>query len=207
MWLYLIRHGESVYNALGRIQGQSECDLSERGRRQAEAVARRLAGLPIDAIYASPLRRASQTAGFLGAALDLAVRLDPRLMEVDAGELEDQMRADVLRRYPGAIQRWRSGALDFAFPGGESRRAVIERGREALLSVARADHDHVVVVSHGGVLLAGMKAVLGIPSEASPLDMDNASVTRLLIDGNGRAELVEFNSVEHLAGIETGRDG
>jgi len=202
MLLYLIRHGESTSNAVGRIQGQSDCELSQRGRRQAQAVARRLAAAPIEAVYASPLRRASQTAEVVAAALGLAIRFDPRLKEVDAGELEDQMRADVLRRFPEVVAGWHSGKLDFAFPGGESRRAVIERGREALLSIGRDGHEHAAVVSHGGLLLAGMKAVLGIASEAEPRDIDNASITWLAVDGNGRAELVAFNNVEHLAEVD-----
>jgi broad specificity phosphatase PhoE len=206
MLLYLIRHGESTYNAEGRIQGQSDPGLSERGRRQGEAIARRLGGLPIGAVYASPLRRASQTAELLAAALDLKIRFDRRLMEVDAGEFEEQMRADVMCRFPEAIPRWRSGALDFVFPGGESRRELIRRGQEALVSISRAGHESAAIVSHGGLLLAAMKALLGIASEASPLGMDNGSVTRLAVDGDGRAELLEFNDVEHLAGIESPGD-
>jgi len=206
MLLYLIRHGQSTYNVQGRIQGQSDCELSEQGRRQGEAVARRLAVLPIRAIHASPLRRASQTAEFLARALNLEIQFDPRLKEVDVGHFQDQIRADVMRRFPEAVPRWRGGELDFAFPGGESRRALIRRGHEALLSIARTDHDHAAIVSHGGLLLAGMKAVLGIASEDPPLGMENASVTRLSIDAGGRAQLLEFNSVDHLAGIESPRD-
>jgi len=201
MLLYLIRHGESTYNAIGRIQGRSDCPLSERGRRQGEAMARRLAEQPIDAVYATPLRRARQTAEPLAAALGLPIRYDPRLVEVDAGQFEEQLRVDVMRRFPDAIPRWRSGAMDFAFPGGESRQALIDRGREALLAVARAGHEHAAVVSHGGLLLAGMKSILGIASESPPLDMDNASVTRLFVDGDDRAELIEFNNVDHLADV------
>ncbi len=206
MLLYLIRHGQSTYNVQGRIQGQSDCALSEQGRRQGQAVARRLAALPIRAIYASPLRRASQTAEFLARALDLEIQFDPRLKEVDVGHFQDQIRTDVMRRFPEAIPRWRSGELDFAFPGGESRRELIRRGREALLSISRADHDHAAIVSHGGLLLAGMKALLGIASEDPPLGMENASVTRLAVDASGRAQLLEFNSVDHLSGIESPGD-
>jgi 2,3-bisphosphoglycerate-dependent phosphoglycerate mutase len=203
MLLYLIRHGESTYNAQGRIQGRSDCDLSDHGRRQAQAMARRMADAPIEAVYASPLRRATQTAEFLASALGLAIRFDPRLVEVDAGHFEEQMRDEVMRRFPGAIPQWRSGAIDFVFPGGESRRALIERGREAILSIVHAGHEHAAVVSHGGLLLAGMKSLLGIASEAEPLDMDNASITRLQIDPDGRFELVDFNNVEHLSAVRS----
>ncbi|MBN1591315.1 MAG: histidine phosphatase family protein [Pirellulales bacterium] len=206
MQLYLIRHGESTYNVEGRIQGQSDPGLSELGRRQAQAIARRLAKSPIGVIFASPLRRATETAEFLAGALNLDIQFDPRLKEIDAGEFQDLLRADVRHRFPDAVGRWRSGELDFAFPGGESRRQLIARGREALLSVSHAGHDHAAIVSHGGLLLAAMKAVLGIASDAPPLGMENASITRLAVDGDDRVELVEFNSVEHLAGIESPKD-
>jgi broad specificity phosphatase PhoE len=207
MLLYLIRHGESTYNVEGRIQGQADCELSERGRRQGQALAQRLASAPIEAIYASPLRRASQTAEFLAAALGLPIRFDPRLKEVDAGEFENRLREDVLRRFPGVLPRWRRGDSNFAFPGGESRRQLIARGEEALRSILESGHDHAAVVSHGGILLAGMKAMLGMASQDPPHEVDNASITRLSVDGAGRVELVEFNVVEHLADIGSSSDG
>ena len=69
MIVYCIRHGESTYNAEGRIQGQSDVPLSQLGLRQSEAVAAALAGLPVEAIYSSPLERASQTAARVADAL------------------------------------------------------------------------------------------------------------------------------------------
>ena len=88
MLLYCIRHGESSYNAEGRIQGQSDVPLSELGRRQSEAVAAALAEVPIEAVYASPLRRAMQTARPVAERLNLEIQTDPRLMEVHAGEFQ-----------------------------------------------------------------------------------------------------------------------
>ena len=204
MILYLIRHGESTYNAEGRIQGQSDPELSELGRRQASAVARRLADEPIEAVYASPLRRASQTAELVAAARNIKLHFDRRLMEVDAGEFGDRMRDEVMRQFPGAIPQWRSGSLDFVFPGGESRKQLIERGQEAFLEIAKFNHEQVAVASHGGLLLAAMKAVLGLASDAPPRELDNASITQLRIEPDGRAELVDFNNVDHLIELDPG---
>ncbi|MBN2023169.1 MAG: histidine phosphatase family protein [Pirellulales bacterium] len=205
MILYLIRHGESTYNATGRIQGQSDVPLSELGRRQAQAMADSLAREPIEAIYASPLRRASETADFLAAALGLPVRYDPLLKEVHAGAFEARVRDEILAEYPGTIAHWRSGRLDFAFPGGESRVDVIRRGRESFTAVCRAGHGHVAIVAHGGLLLAGLKELLGLHSTEPPHDMANASITRLSVNGHGTAELLDFDNTDHLTTAGLGR--
>jgi len=206
MILYLIRHGQSTYNAEGRIQGQSDVPLSPLGRRQGQAVARALAGDPIETIFASRLRRAAETAEFLARALGLTVTHDPRLVEVDAGEFQDRMRAEILVEHPGVLARWRSGQLDFAFPGGESRRDVIRRGREALEAICHAGHAHAAVVSHGGLILAGMKELLGLHSTDPPHDLANASITRMAIDPSGRAELLDFDNVDHLVNGQASAD-
>ena len=165
-----------------------------------------IADLPIEAIHASPLRRAMQTAQCIANELNLEIQFDSRLKEVHAGDFQDQIRSEIMRRFPDAIPRWRSGDLDFAFPGGESRRELIQRGHEALHAVIDAGYEQVAVVSHGGLLLAAMKAMLGIPSETRPLDMKNASITRLSIDVTGCVELLDFDNVEHLAGLESPQD-
>ncbi len=89
MIIYCIRHGESCYNAEGRLQGQSATPLSPLGLRQAEAMAMALRAQPIAAIYASPLPRAMQTAEALGRAIGVAVIPDPRLMEINVGIVQD----------------------------------------------------------------------------------------------------------------------
>ena len=198
MILYLVRHGQSCYNAEGRIQGQADTPLSELGQRQAAAVAQAMADLPIEAIYASPLLRASQTAGHLAKTLGLDVRHDPRLKEVDAGLFQDRIRAEIHVEYPGAVEQWRSGHLDFAFPEGESRRDLIRRGEAALRTVCQQGHAHAAVVAHGGLLLAGLKALLGIDSTAPPLELENGSITRLSVDTTGQATLVDLDNTAHL---------
>ncbi|MBN1908439.1 MAG: histidine phosphatase family protein [Pirellulales bacterium] len=198
MILYLVRHGQSLYNAEGRIQGQADTPLSELGHQQAAAVARAMADLPIEAIYASPLLRASQTAGHLAQVLELDVRHDPRLKEVDAGLFTNRIRKEILVEYPGAIDHWRSGRLDFAFPQGESRRDVIRRGAEVLRAVCEQGHAHAAVVAHGGLLLAGMKALLDLQSTHPPHELENGSITRLSVDSNGRFELIDLDNTDHL---------
>jgi len=141
MILYCVRHGESDYNVQGRLQGQSNLPaLSPRGRRQSEAAATALAGLPIEAVYASPLRRALQTAEMVALALGREVCTDPRLMEIHVGVFQDQLRSDLETHHGEALRQWQSGDPDFVIPGGESRRQLAQRGREAFEAIWSAGH-------------------------------------------------------------------
>ena len=208
MFLYCVRHGESTYNVEGRLQGQSRLPrLSPLGQRQSEAAAAALANLPIEAIYASPLPRARETADVIARVLHLEVRLDDRLKEVNVGNFEDRLRSEVELLYPNELGEWLSGNPDFAIPGGESRRQLARRGREALESITRAGHRHAVVVAHGGLLVSSLKSLLGIPLREPPLELENASITTLFFDDDGRAELVALDQVDHLADLEHGGSG
>lgn len=204
MILYCIRHGESTYNAEGRIQGQSDVPLSARGRLQGQAAARAMTGLGVEAVFASPLRRARHTAGMVADCLGLEVRTDARLKEVDCGVFQDRMREEILREYEGMIEQWRSGQPDFVFPQGESRQSLINRGHEILDEISKSGHKTVAVVSHGGLLLAGMKSILGIRSTKPPLSLENTSISKLKIGPDGQAELLEFDRTDHLHGIKAG---
>jgi len=203
MLIYCVRHGESVYNAEGRIQGQSDVPLSDLGLRQSQAIARALAELPIEAVYSSPLRRAMQTAEPLAACLGLVVQTDPRLMEINAGVFQHRLRAELPDLFPEAYSRWLSGEPDFVIPGGESRRDLMRRGREAFETIARSGHQHVVVVTHGGLLAGALKALLGIPAERHPFVFHNGSITRLeLADGcPEQVKLLSLNETEHLRAL------
>jgi broad specificity phosphatase PhoE len=205
--LYLVRHGESTFNAEGRIQGQAEAPLSELGRRQSLAVADVLAVMPIEAIYSSPLRRALETAECIAAGCRLTVETDPRLKELDAGVFEGKLRSDLAAAYPAELARWLGGDEDFAIPGGESRRQLARRGCDAFRSIVAAGHMQVVVVTHGGLLSATLRELLDMPQPLPPFSLKNGSITRLLVDAQGRFSLVELNNIEHLRAIGASRGG
>ena len=88
--LYIVRHGESMGNLARRLQGQTDFPLSPLGEEQAALAAQRLAGEPLSAVYASPLKRAHRTAQIIAACHGLPVRTDARLMEIRLGEMEDK---------------------------------------------------------------------------------------------------------------------
>jgi 2,3-bisphosphoglycerate-dependent phosphoglycerate mutase len=204
MLFYLIRHGESLYNAESRIQGQSDVELSPRGCRQAEAIARALVDEQIDGIFASPLRRATQTAEPIAARLELPIRCDDRLKEIHAGIFQGLLWTEIEAKFPESAGPWRQQQPDFVIPGGESRRALMIRGLAALESIRESGFHRVAVVSHGGILAGALKALLRIPAELNPFSLYNASISRLA--WNDRIKLVTLNELDHLRAAGLARE-
>lgn len=196
MLFYLIRHGESLYNAEGRIQGQSDVELSPLGLRQAHALADALAEERIDAVFASPLRRAMQTAEPLAARLGLNIEPDDRLMEIHAGIFQGLLWAEIEVQFPEAARPWREQHPDFVIPGGESRRSLMVRGLDVLESIRERPYRRVAIVSHGGILAGALKAVLRIPAEVNPFSLYNASISKLA--WSEKIKLLTLNQLDHL---------
>lgn len=196
MILYCVRHGESVYNVEGRLQGQADVRLSPLGLGHAEAVAATLGKLEIEAVYASPLSRAMETARPLAAALKLPIVEDARLKEIDIGIFQGVLAVELADRFPEEAARWRSQDPDFRIPRGESRRDLMVRAEAAFHDIRAAEHRQVAVVAHGGVLAAALKALLGVPAERNPFMLYNGSIS--MLEWSGQLKLMTLNQVDHL---------
>lgn len=196
MLLYCIRHGETTYNAEGRIQGQYDTQLSPLGRLQSEAIARALCESGIEAVYTSPLSRAYETARPIAAACRVELQVDDRLKELNAGVFQNLLPSEMAERYPAETERWKSHDPDFQIPGGESRRQLMQRGGAALDDILRTQCAKAAVVAHGGLLTAAFKHLLGIPAERSPFMLYNGSIS--VVEFNGRVRLLELNRIDHL---------
>jgi len=205
MILYCVRHGESIYNAEERIQGQTDIPLSERGRRQAEALARALAEMPLDAIFASPLARAAETAQAIAVPHQLEVRFEDRLKEINAGIFQGLLWSEIEHLHPAEAVRWRAQEPDFIIPTGESRRQLMERGAEALRAIRETGLTQVAVVAHGGVLTAAFKALLEIPAQRKAFALFNASIS--IVQWQTEFRLHTLNQTEHLRDVNAGRAG
>jgi len=146
--LLLVRHGETDWNAEGRLQGHTDRPLSDFGRRQARQLADELEGEEIEAIYSSDLARARETAEIVGERLGLAVELDPDLREKDWGNWEGLT----------AVERDR---VEFV---GESTEAHQERLLRALrrISERHPGEGRVLVVTHGGSMRRVQTAAIGM---------------------------------------------
>lgn len=169
MELLIVRHGESVANAEGRMQGQRDYPLSAAGDRQAELLGRFLvsAGLRFDAAYTSPLTRARATALALTTALGLPeAELAPELSELHAGSLQGLTRSEISQAFPSFLQRGLTELGDFSEYGGESYEEVQQRIRSL---VARwherhlSDRHRILAVAHGGTNFHLVKALVCQP--------------------------------------------
>jgi broad specificity phosphatase PhoE len=204
--LLLIRHGESTWNEVHRIQGQLDPPLSDRGRRQAELLARRLSSRRPDAIYVSDLKRTIETAAPIEKAIGLQAVPMPDLREVFLGEWEGLTNEEVTTRYPEAWAKWTVEPSWDLVPDGEGGEAFEGRVESALQSVVRSHpHGEVILVTHGGVIQVALHQVMGRPSRGLfPFRISNASIT-ILEQRNGRTVIAGVNDVGHLE--DGGRPG
>jgi probable phosphoglycerate mutase len=182
---HLLRHGE--HNVQGKICAgrMPGVVLSERGRAEAEAAARQLAGADIAAIYASPLERTRETGEIVGRRLSLPVTILDDLAELDFGEWTGKTFAEIRKdpRWPA----WASHRSLSCIPGGETMREVQRRVVEAIMEM-RKQHpdDAVVVVSHGDVIRAALVFALGMPLDFyARIEVATASLSAVRIDANG----------------------
>lgn len=201
--LYLIRHGETQWNAEGRIQGHTDIELNERGLEQARRLAARINGEgAFDAIYASPLRRAFRTATFIGDALNLPVIPDTRLIERSLGQLEGLTMSDIKEKFPEVHHAWHEGGIRPHIPGEEMREVFVERTRGFLQDV-RAKHreGRVLAITHGGTINMLLMTGLNLdPERPLPFHIDNASLN-IMQWGERGARLRLLNDTCHLSAL------
>ncbi len=181
---HLLRHGEPT--VFGRINGRLPgVGLSTKGRAEVAAMAGRLAGEKIAAIYASPLQRTRETAEILSNRLALPVQYREDVIELDFGEWTG-LTADEVRKDP-RWQMWSACRSIAAIPGGESWRQVQERVVGALFDLQQLHPgESVVIVSHGDVIRAGLLFALGMPLDFyGRIEVALASLSTICLDGSG----------------------
>lgn len=196
MNLLLARHGESVWNGVRRFQGRTDVGLSELGRSQAAALRRALGGHRVTAAYASPLRRALETAEIALEGRGIPIATLPELVELSLGEWEGCSIDEVGRRAGDPLGAWVRAPLDCPPPGSESLHDVARRVRRAIarIEAAHLNGDDVLVVAHGGVIGVYACELLGCSFNALwRFRVDNASLTVVR-----PPRLVSLNETSHL---------
>lgn len=175
----LVRHGQSEWNAARRIQGQIDIALDEVGRQQAQAVAERLAGEAIAAIYSSPLQRAEATAQAVAAQTGLAVQLDARLMEYHFGVMSGLTWDEVVENHPELANRWLEDPWAVPVEGSEGRAGFAVRVAAAMQDIAaQYPEQQVAVVAHGGTFGVFLAARLGLDlNRRHPFHFGNTSLS------------------------------
>ena len=211
--LLLVRHAESEHNALGLVQGSVlDGPLSERGREQARALATRLVsdaktgrgllqGHPLVAVYASPLKRADETARILAEPFGLPVSYLPDLREFHWGDISGKPLTPKSKAIMDRLfKTWADGNPDYAPPGGESATQAFTRAKSALDPVVAAHPEGaVIVVSHGRLLKIILAGLLdGNFSRMERFRHSNAGVNVLEPNGTGLFKAIKLNDTRHL---------
>lgn len=199
----LVRHGESTWNAQGRLQGQGGTGLSERGRRQAALTATYLCGRYPDVVAAvgSDLERAVATAAPWVAASGIEVVADLRWREIDVGTWSGKTWAQVEDSDPATLAAWRAGN-DVRRGGGETFAELRSRTWGVLRELG-AVGGTVLVFTHGGSIRLGVAAALQLPpmGERTLGQAGNCGVTELVFEG-GRCVLNSYNVRDHVAALD-----
>lgn len=158
------RHGRTAWNVEKRFQGQTDIDLDPVGHAQAERAGRLLATLNPDLIVASDLKRAADTAGYLGRASGLPVEYDKGLRERYGGSWEGHTAAELAERWPAEHPTMDIPDGEAIADVGDRMRAAIDRG----LAKTPAG-GLLVMVSHGAALRVGIARMLDVPDERREL--------------------------------------
>jgi len=164
-WLVLIRHAKPDGSMRGRSYGRLDIPLSAAGRAQAAAIAERLREARLDAVFASPLRRALDTAAPLAEARGLDVVTREGLRELDFGALEGLTFDEIAQEHPTIYESWMNDPTQTRFPDGESFADLRERALAAAAEI-RAEHERAAIVAHGGITRAILADALQMPAHA-----------------------------------------
>lgn len=198
--IYLVRHGETAWNASGKFQGHSDVPLSDRGKEQAKAIAQRLALESIDSIYCSDLSRASETADIIAQPHNLKVTSLAELREINFGKWEGLTFDEISEKYGELSTNWWTRPLTTQIPSGERLQEVVKRCSKAINSIVTSHSgETVVVVAHGGIIRLIVGIALGLDLNSCwKLRIDNVSLTILEYYGLDKVILVLHNDNCHL---------
>lgn len=200
--IYLVRHAEAMGNVEEFFQGQTDCELSEKGKKQLELLAERFRDIPIEAIYSSPLKRTIDTAEAVNKYHNLPIIRDDGLIEINGGVWEGKPWADLPKLYPVEHDLWQNKMQDFYVADGERMTEVFERVKNAVDKIA-AENDGrtIAVVSHGCALRNFLCYAMGKPISAlKDVGWSDNTAVSLVEYENGVPKIIFKNSNDHLTG-------
>ena len=181
--LFLIRHGETIWNQHYRYQGHTDVPLSKTGEWQASLVAKRLKDEPLDAVFSSDLSRARVTAEIIAREHGLTVTSLPALREIDYGLWEGLTLAEINAQYPGSRDKWLADPENNRVPGGESLAEVRDRALTCLEEIKKKyPNGTIALVGHGGLIAVLLLTFL----------QEDASFLKRFFARNTNVSLVEF---------------
>ena len=202
--IWVVRHGETPWNTVRRVQGWEDIELNEIGISQAQALGRHLAAntqstRPINAIYSSDLKRAHVTANIIGTSLGLKPQIEKGVRERNFGVLQGLIFHTMHEHQPEAAKIWASRDPEGVIPEGETLGAFHRRVVQAINEIAaRHVGQRVMVVSHGGAMdiIWRHASQLGLQAERQA-PIVNTSVNRISVSETGW-KIIDWGDVSHL---------
>lgn len=197
--VYIARHGETTWNAVGRYQGRLETPLSPLGQAQAQALAGALEPKEIGRIISSPLSRCVQTALALSVEIGVEIETDPLLLEIAHGAWEGRYRDEIARSEPELFRAWREQPQFVKFEGGESLADVFERWKRFIERFEPTQN--TLLLTHDIVVRLALLERTGRPIEdLRHVRALNAAYAQFEVS-NGRWTLLHECVADHLAGL------
>ncbi|MBR3555325.1 MAG: GNAT family N-acetyltransferase [Oscillospiraceae bacterium] len=199
--IWLLRHAEAEGNLYRRIHGCTDSGLTELGRKQLKPLGERFQNVPLDAVYASDLRRSQETARALAEPKGLSLRILPGLREVNMGAWEDRCWGYVARFEPEQYRALNKDPAKFTVPGCEPYEVSVRRILGAIRQIAAENPGgEVAAVAHGCIIRILLAKLLGVPSENiwSVPHGDNTCVAELEAEEDGEIRLLHYNDNSHL---------
>ena len=203
--VYLVRHGQTAWNAELIFRGRRDIELNERGHREAQAIAQALRNRDLDAIYTSPLTRAVETARPLGAFLHHEITPVQGLTDINYGDWEGVPYSEIKTRYPDLWATWEKEPDLVRFPHGETLDEVRERSYGVLRDLREKHRDEsILIVSHRVVNKVLLCAMLGLSNAHFwNVKQDTGCINVIEYTGQGFV-LSVLNDTCHLGGISDG---
>ena len=176
---YLVRHGETAWNAENRYQGQTDEPLTDTGREQSRALKKGMTAIDINFATCSDLSRARETGEIILENRGISIRADPRLRELNYGEFEGLTGDEIRSRAGSGTRSWHNGSPDTKAPGGECFADLHARVGEVVASLrAEVKAGNVMIVAHGGTLRSLVLHLMGLlVTEFRKFRFSSASVT------------------------------
>ena len=182
--LYLVRHGETVWNIRQIMQGHLDSELTEKGIRQAHLLGKKLQSIPIDVVFSSDLGRASNTSDIIAEYLRIPVILSGGLREKNGGIFQGLTWQKAAEKYPKEYSDYRNSGSDYIVPDGESWEQATDRFVSTMRQIISSQRGKtVLVVSHGGLINGLLRYVLQIPLDAPRrFTVRNSSINRIFAE-------------------------
>ncbi len=204
--MIIVRHCQAEGNLKRYFQGTIDSDITEAGAAQIARVAELLSTEPIDVIYSSPKKRALKTAEGINLYHEREIRLDPELVEIDAGEWEGMLLTEIEERYPVEYGNWKDHPEVFQAPGGEKMAQVYDRVKKAVLRIADSNRDKTICVVSHGCAIKNMMCFLhgwGVDNIIDVPIGKNTSVNVVCFDDELEPKILIEDYEDHLQNVES----